>query len=169
MFQKDDYVMYGNVGACQILDIRTEQFGKEETLYYILKPLEGDNSTIYFPVGSEKVSMRKLLTASQAKQLISSLPEIKAEWIENDQQRKAKFEEIIRTGNRRELAKLVKTCHLAREAKVKEGKKLHMADERLMEKATRLLHGELAHVLHIRPEEVESYIDESLANIVASQ
>ena len=161
--------MYGNVGACQILDIRTEQFGKEKALYYILKPLDGDNSTIYFPVGSEKVSMRKLLTAAEAHQLIHSLPEIKAEWIENDQQRKMQFEQIIRTGNRRELAKLVKTCHLAKEAKVKQGKKLHIADERLMEKAARLLNGELAHVLHIGLDEVESYIDESLAGLAASQ
>lgn len=168
MFEKDDFVMYGNAGACQILDVRKEKFGKEEELYYIMRPLNGESSTIYFPVASEKVSMRKLLTSSEAHQLISSLPQIESEWIEDDQARKAHFEQILREGNRRELAALVKACYVAREAKQKEGKKLHMVDERMMEKAQRLLHGELAQVLDIPVEEVISYIDKSLENLPES-
>lgn len=41
MFQKDDSVVYGNLGVCKINDLVTRQFeGLDEAHpYYVLKPL----------------------------------------------------------------------------------------------------------------------------------
>ncbi len=158
MFCVNDTVMYGNSGVCTIVDIRPEKFGKEEIMYYILKPVYQDKSTIYCPVNSNKLKIRKLLTKQEAYDLIRIMPNTEAEWVENDHQRKERFTKILKDGDQQDLVKLIKTLYFMREEKAKEGKKPHAVDERIMKEAEGLLYEELAYVLHIKPNEVVPFI-----------
>ena len=61
MFNVNDTIMYGSQGVCRILDIREESFSGAPKLYYVLEPVYDSNSTIYFSVDSDKISLLKLL------------------------------------------------------------------------------------------------------------
>ncbi len=161
MFSVNDTVMYGkygNSGICKIVDIRKEKFGKEEMLYYILKPVYDDKSMIYCPVDSEKLKIRKLLTIDEVRELIKAMPDAETEWIENDQQRKESFNNILKNGTHLQLIKLIKTLHFKREEKENEGKRFHASDERIMKEAETIVYSEFAHVLKIKQNEVVPFI-----------
>lgn len=158
MFCINDTVMYGNSGVCKIVDIRPEKLAGKKMTYYILKPAENENMTIYCPVDSDKVKMRRLLSLEEVYQLISIMPDTAIEWIEDDQQRKEAYTEIVRSGNHRELVKLIKTLYVKREERLSTGRKFHAADERIMKEAENMLYGEFSSVLHIRRDEVIPFI-----------
>jgi CarD family transcriptional regulator len=158
LFAKGDMVLYGNLGVCQVQDIRPRQFGEREVLYYVLKPEEDETSTIYCPVASDKIRMRRLLSREEVLDLIRTMPDTEAEWIQNDQTRQEKFREALKDGTRRDLVKLIKTLHMHRTWCGKAGKKFHAADKKIMEEAESLLYGEFAHVLQIRPCDVLPFI-----------
>lgn len=158
MFQVNDTVMYGHSGVCRIVDIRTENFSGEDRLYYVLKPAGNDSSTIYCPVDCDKIPIRRLLSIEEIHALIRALPESEIEWIDNDQLRRERYTEILRRGECLELARLIRTLFLHREKLRQTGKKFHQTDEKLLKEAEKALHGELAHVLHIDPEEVAPFI-----------
>lgn len=150
--------MYGSTGVCEIEDIRCETFGGAERTYYVIHPVDGEESTIYCPVDNEKAPIRKLLTAEQIHELIRIMPDAEMKWIENDQLRKGKFDEILKRGDHKELVKLIKVLYLNREEKDRAGKKFHIADEKAMKEAEYMLYGEFAHVLKIQPDEVVPFI-----------
>lgn len=158
MFNINDTIMYGSQGVCRILDIREESFGGEPKLYYVLEPVYEGNSTIYCPVDSDKISLRKLLTLPEIHELIQLMPDTEANWIENDQERKEKFNNIVKQGDHRELICLIKTLYFHRQAKIEAGRKPHAIDERLMKEAEHILYSEFAHVLQIQPDEVLPFI-----------
>lgn len=161
--------MYGNSGVCRIVDIRPEKFGEEKRVYYILKPDDNENSTIYCPVDCNKVNIRRLLSIQEVRDLIKIMPDTQMEWIENDQQRKETFTEILRQGDRRELVKLIKTLYFHREAMAQAGRKFRASDERIMKEAEKVLHGELAHVLQISQDQVVPFIMGELENAEESR
>lgn len=162
-FKINDTVMYGNCDICKIVDIRNEKFSDNEQLYYVLKPVYDERSTIYCPVDSELVKLRKLLTKDEVYELIALMPDTETEWIENDQERKQRFNDLLRNGNHQQLVKLLKTLYYNRELKTREGKKFYATDERVMKEAEKIVHGEIAHVLDISLEEVVPFITGQLA------
>ena len=168
MFQINDTVMYGNSGVCKIMDIRPEKFGDEEILYYILKPMDDKNSKIYCPVNSDKLKLRKLLSQSEIFEIIQAMPDTEIEWIENDQLRKTKFGEILKSGDHIELVKLIKALYLHKEQQKQTGKKFHAIDEKMMKEAEKMLHSEFAHVLQIKEEDVLAFIMGKLDDAEAS-
>ncbi len=106
--------------------------------------------------------MRKILSAKQVYELINSIPDTNNLWIENEVQRKENFAQIIKNGDRAELVALVKTLYLKREEQQKSGKKLHIADQRFMDDAEKLLYEEFAFVLKIEPNQVVPFITKKI-------
>ena len=170
MFCINDSIMYGNTGVCKIIDIRREKFDNEEILYYILKPVYRENdATIYCPVGNDKVRLRKLLSAEEITELIQSMSHTEPEWIDNDHLRRQTFNEILKGGNHQELVQLIKTLDNHRENKIKEGKKFHLSDEKIMKQAEAVLYEEFAYVLNIMPDEVVPFIVDELEKSAKSK
>lgn len=158
MFSINDTVMYGNSGVCTIVDIRPEKMAGKKMTYYILKPAENENMTIYCPVDSDKIKMRSLLSLEEVNRLISIMPDTGVEWIEDDQQRKEAFTGIVKGGDQQQLVKLIKTLYAMRQEKLDAGKKFHAADEKIMKDAEDMLYGEFSSVLNIRRDEVIPFI-----------
>ena len=158
MFKIHDSVLYGSMGVCRIVDIRPQVFNRKEILYYVLKPENDESSTFYCPVDSDKVRLRKLLSREEVYDLIRVMPDTDTEWIEDDQARQEKFLSILKNGSRRDLVRLIKTIYQHRNLRTLEGKKLHMADKKIMQDAESLLYGEIAHVLKIDREDVLAFI-----------
>ena len=164
MYQVGDTVLYGAEGVCLIDGIADKDFGGEKRAYYVLKPVHQDGATYYLPVGSQaaNLKMRRVLSAPEIYELIRIMPDESEIWIEDENQRKLKYKEIIQSGDRLEIIKLIKTLYLHREELKEEGKKFHLCDERLMKDAAKLLYDEFAHVLNILPEEVQPFILEQV-------
>ncbi len=160
----DEIVVYGTTGVCRIDGITEKDFGNKKGNYYVLKPLYQNSSTVFVPVDNEKLvnKFRKVLSATDIYALIEAMKEETDVWIENETERKNAYREIISSGDRRELVRLIKTLYLHQQEQLKNGKKLHLSDERFMKEAEKLLYDEFAAVLNIKQEQVLPLIMERI-------
>lgn len=71
---------------------------------------------------------------------------------------KEKYTKILKSGDNKQLVKLIRTLYLEKEKKKVEGKKLYVNDEKIMTNAEKLLHEEFALVLDIKVDEVLPFI-----------
>lgn len=161
MFKQGDTVVYGSHGVCRVVDVREETFGPVRQTYYVLQPKKDARSTFYCPVAQE-ARLRGLLTKEDVQQLIHEMPQIDTVWDEEDGTRRDRFAAILKNGDHREVVKLIKTLYQQRRLRAEQGKRLPLADERVMKEAERLLYEEIAHVMEISPDEVITYIEETL-------
>lgn len=79
MYQKGEYIIYGNTGVCRVEDVAVPDnipIKEKGALYYKLSPVYGAGS-IYIPVDTE-VFMRPVLTKAQANELIDKIPNKKS-------------------------------------------------------------------------------------------
>lgn len=164
MYSINDYVIYGTSGVCRIIDINIQKFNEVEREYYTIMPLYTKNSKIYVPVENHNNKLRNLLTADEIHTLIKTMPGEKGTWIKQNQQRIGRFKEIIKEGNREELARLISMLYLCKLDLAKAGKKLTMADEGIMKEAEKMLYEEFAFVLNIKLDEVVSYIRSEISS-----
>lgn len=162
MFAVGDTIMYGHSGVCRITDIREETFGPVRRTYYVMTPLYDGRSTIYCPVDQDKVTLRPLLTAEEVHELIHAMPTAEDVWLDDNMKRRDRFSDMLKSGDRQQMAALIRTIYLHRCERTEAGKKLHLADERVLHDAERLLYEEFAEVLGIRPEDVVDYIRDEL-------
>ncbi len=164
MLQINDYIIYGTTDVCQMVGIRKEILnngGVKE--YYILKPLYEGNNTIYAPVDNGRMKMRRILTIDEVYELVRTIPDGEAEWIDDDRLRKDEFSEILKNGDRSDLVQLIKTLHTKRKEQIANGKKFRSSDEIVMKAAEKLLYNEFALILGIKPDEVARYILEKIS------
>lgn len=159
MFKKNDYIIYNTMGVCKVVDIRKEKdINDNETDFYILQPVFGNNLTIKTPVNNPKVFMRKILEKEDVLSLIESFPEQETNWIKDDRQRSEKFKAALKSGECEDWAKLIKTIYEEKQEKTAMGKRLMKVDEDIMKAAEKNLYEEFAAALNISPEEVPSFI-----------
>lgn len=149
MFSVQDIVMYTTYGICKITSIKQETFmGKTED-YYVLNPLNEVNTEITLPVNNPMTALRlhPLLDKDTIENLINEIPFIETFWIERDNDRKIKFSDIIKSGDRKETIRILKSIK-AHTIEIKnKGRKLHATDEAAMKDAEKLLLDEFSYVL----------------------
>lgn len=160
MFQVEDIVLYGNEGVCKIIDICSRMFRDKEMEYYVLKPIYTQNATVYVPKGNEDLvnQMKKILSKEEILALIEQVSQSDLEWIDNDNLRKEKYRNIIKSGDRLEMMKLVKILYQHQQKLKKIGKKFHANDDKIFKEAEKILYDEFAYVLNIQQEEVIPFI-----------
>ncbi len=163
-FSVGDTILYGTNGVCKITDITEEKFNYETHKYYVLKPVFDENATVYIPFDNEKLisKMKRIISEEEINELIKSLKGKEIEWIDNENKRKEKFKNIIYNGDREELMILIRTIYLHQEDLVKNGKKLHIMDERFLKDAEKLIYDEFSLVLNINREDVVPFILERM-------
>ena len=164
MFQVNDMVLYGTNGVCRVVDIDERDCGGRMVEYYILKPIYASNSTVFVPVNNEKLTskMRYVLTKEEIDAKIRAIPEVQEEWMDDERARKELFKDMVSRADTFELIQLIKMLIEHREKVVARGKKLHVADERMLQEAEKMICDEFSYVLGIPKEEVPSYITNSM-------
>ena len=165
-YRVNDTVMHGMQGVFIIEEIADKEFNGTKSLYYVLKNVENERSTVFVPVNSEAATdkMRRVLSTGEVYSLIKNMPNIDADWIENDRERRERFKQIIFKGNSTELVKLIKSLYERRRLQKEKGKRLNTTDERFMKDAEKVLYEEIAHVMDISTEEVLPFIKRQLAH-----
>lgn len=165
MFFKNDIIRYGAHGVCKIADITEKNFNGVPVEYYVLKPIYNDTSTIYVPLHNQSLTdkMHKVLSAEEIRALIQAMPhEESMWWIDDEEARKRRYQEILVDGDRVELIRMIKALYLRQREQQAKGRKLHMADDRFFKEAERMLYEEFALVLQMKKEEVLPFILEQL-------
>lgn len=158
MFKVSDIVMYGSTGLCRIDDIVKGEHEGIETEYYVLHPMDSSNLTIRIPVDNTSIIMRPCLTRDEVLSLIATIPEQKIISIKDKKERNNCFKAVLKSGNNKDLIKVIKTLYLERQAKTAVNQKLSKTDEDIMKSAEKQLHDEFAIALNISPDEVGPYI-----------
>ncbi|WP_130871131.1 CarD family transcriptional regulator [Intestinimonas massiliensis (ex Afouda et al. 2020)] len=165
MYQIGDLVVYGGSGVCQVTAVGEPacQPGSRR-LYYTLRPLHG-TEVIYAPVDC-KVSMRPVLTAEEAEQLIGQLPAIQAEPPEtgNVQLLSRRYQDAFRSNSCLDLARLLKTIYQKDSAARSQGRRPGKVEEHFRKRAEDLLYGELSIALSMPMEEIPGYIRRRLTS-----
>ena len=160
MFKINDYIVYGPMSVCKIIDIIEEEnpyIGLKS--YYVIQPVYSDKSAIIkIPVDSKKVFMRHLISQREVLSIIESIPNLKVLDINNDKQRSQQFKSIIKSSICSDLAQLIKSININEQEKLSSGKKLSKTDEDFKKTAEKLINEEFATVLNIPVEEVSSFI-----------
>ena len=164
MFDKGEYIIYGNSGVCQVEDVTTMNMEgvPRDRLYYVLVPASQKGGKIFTPVDNEKTLMRRILTHEEATSLIDGIPEIEELWITSEKLRENKYKECMRSGDCREWVRIIKTLYLRRQERSAQGKKVTATDEKYLHMAEDYLYSELEIPLKIPKSQMEQYILERI-------
>ena len=164
MFKVNDVVKYGANGVCRVVDISVMTFGDNDAEYYILQPLRARESKYYVPTQSETLvaRMQMILSEDDVYALIKDIPSCSFGWVDNDKKRLETYSAVISSGNRHDIIGVIRTLYGKKCDLEKSGKRLHVADERLMKDAERIIHDEFAAVLNIEISEVGAFIAQNL-------
>jgi CarD family transcriptional regulator len=162
MFKVNDAVVYGAQGVCRIAEISERNLCGQPIEYYVLKPVYDDRATIFVPVNNELASanMRPVMSVEQIYALVKMMPDVASIWIEEENVRRYRYQEILAGGDRAELITLIKTLYMRQQTQKDKGKEMHLADKYTLKEAEKMLHGEFAHVLNIKCDQVFSFIRE---------
>lgn len=164
MYQVNDSIVYGTYGVCRITEITQRSFHGNKTDYYVLKPLHDDNSTFFVPVNNEALvkKMRRILSEDEIYHILRATAEADTGWVEDAGTRRELFQQTLSQGDRGKVLALVKALHLHQKELQKRGKHLHVADERFLRDAEKMLYDEFSLVLHIDRDQVLSFILEKV-------
>lgn len=166
MFNKGEYVIYGNTGVCEIIDISTLDMhgAPKDKLYYILKPVNQDKGKVFTPVDNTKVVIRKLVSKEDVEKIIGDIPNIKELLVQDEKQREQAYKDCIKSCQCRQLISLIKTIYSRKEQRLHEGKKLSATDEKYFKLAQNTLNTEFAISLELSVDEMEHYILNKVRN-----
>ena len=172
MFRKEDYVVYGDLGVCQVQDIVERKFdGLDKAhLYYVLAPVYQDG-VLYVPADNPRIFLRAVISAEEANRLIDQIPtmEGKAFHSRSAQELSAHYEEAMRTHSCADLIRLTMSIHTKKRDLASQKKKFGRVDEHFMKRAEDSLNGEFAIALGIPREEVPGYISRRIAALAPAK
>ncbi|NLL93527.1 MAG: CarD family transcriptional regulator [Clostridiales bacterium] len=162
MFEKGDYVVYGQNGVCQVEGITCldmEGIDKERE-YYILSPVNSTTSTMYCPLDNDRIVLRRILTSEEAWKLIDEIPEIEQLGVINEKLRESEYKQSMRTCDSKEWIRIIKTLYLRKRERLAQGKKITTTDERYLKMAEDNLYSELSIAIGKEKSEMEDVITE---------
>lgn len=160
MFQVGDLVIYGIHGVCRILSLEERVIDKKKIKYFALQPND-QPETRYFVPAENPVALSKLrhiIGQDELNELLASNEVREDNWVNDENQRKQYYREIINSGNRASLLRMINTLHRHKERQAQLGRKFHLCDENFLRDAEKLLNAEFSLVLNIEPHEVGKYI-----------
>lgn len=165
MFNVGDVIVYGVHGLSRIDDICEKTIDNETKKYYVIHPLDQSNLTISVPVDNDKIVMKKIMNGHEAQKLLQTFQEPGIPWIEDARVRAKQFQELVKSGNREAIAKLVNTL-MRKEAEYKlQNKKMYDQDQKMLNTVQNILFKELAMSLGT----TYSDISERISNMLNKQ
>lgn len=160
MLKLNDTVLYGATGVCTVSDIEEKKIGKLIKKYYVLKPVANSSATIYLPTDNEVLlgKVRRPLSKSEIEALLLRLKSDNDIWIDDEDQRKLRFSEMILSKDRMDCLRVLKALKSYQLKLSKQGKKFHISDDRILKEAERLIYDEFSFVLKIDRLKAEEFL-----------
>lgn len=152
MYKIGEYLVYRK-SVCQVKEIKE----KKGTNYYQLVPIDDASLKIEVPVEDKDKVLRNLITKEEIENLIKNMPNI--ELIDcNDRMIELEYRNLLATGNREDIIKVIKTAYLRNKTRLDNKKKISEKDMTYLEKAEKLLYNEFSIVLNLSLEDTKQYI-----------
>lgn len=160
MLTQGQLVMHETAGVCRV-DGETKLEGLPGQ-YYVLCPLYLNDATFYTPKDSQRVKIRPVMSAEDARSLIDQLPQVPAVTFENPNDQKVRCAAILKSGDSYQLAGLTKALYQDQVRRSRQNKRAGLTDTTVLKKAEMLLFGELATALEMNIQDVPGYIEAHL-------
>lgn len=157
MFKVGDKIVYPLHGAGVIDSIEKMTFMGEEKEYFILKMPIGDMD---ISIPAEKIgemNIRSIISKEEGKEVLQILDDKPTEMNTNWTKRYRDNQDILKTGDVFEIAKMVRNLAI-----LDSDKGLSTTEKKLLNRARRILASELVMVGSLDKEEAEKMIDESI-------
>ena len=152
MYKIGEYLVYRK-SVCQVKEIKE----KKGTNYYQLVPIDDASLKIEVPVEDKDKVLRNLITKEEIENLVKNMPNI--ELIDcNDRMIELEYRNLLATGNKEDIIRVLKTAHLRNKARLENKKKMNEKDINYLEKAEKLLYNEFSIVLNLSLEDTKQYI-----------
>lgn len=160
MYQVGQRFVYGIHGVCEIVDMELKLIDRRKVSYYVLEPLEQLGTKFYIPTDNPiaLAKLNPLLTQSELETLLCSCNTLDNSWINDENQRKLRYRELISSGDRRALVVMVHSLHIHKKKQMEQGRKFHLCDENFLRDAEKLLCSEFSLVLNMSKEETVEYL-----------
>ena len=151
MFNVNDVIVYGAQGVCEIVDIEEKSISGKKEKYFVLKPIRDQGATIYAPTDNGQIlkKMRRLLTVEEINSLIDSMPDENNVWIDNVNERKECYKNLLASGDHAALIRMIKAVYAHKKEREAAGKRLHVMDEHFFKDAEHILYSEFQYVLQL--------------------
>lgn len=166
MFKVGELIVYSAHGICQIDDICEKTYFDITKKYYVLHPLDNLKLSINTPVDNKAVAMLELLEQAEAKIILNSFQSPGIEWIENNKERTKTYSDIINTGHRKNLSRVVNTLIRKKFEAELDNKKLLDQDLKLLISVQNILYRELAYSLNTSFESIMEEISSSIHSTI---
>ena len=164
MFEKGEYVIYGNSGVCRILEVGVPEIVRDMTdkLHYTLSPVYREE-TIYTPVDTV-IFIRPVMDEETARKFISQIPYIEGDldMTLSSKLLKEKYQQLMKSHDCEDLVVLIKFLKAKIEKAIRDKRKPNEIDQDYLKRAEGLLYGELSVVFGIPFEEVPERIGRAL-------
>lgn len=164
MYQMGDQVVYGIHGVCSIVEEEKRVLDRKTVTYLVLEPVGQEGSRYLVPTHNEAAmsKLRPMLTPEELEELMRSEEVRQDGWIREENLRKNAYRELITSGDRAELLRMVNTLYRHKREQNAAGKKVHLADENFLRDAEKLLMGEVGIVMDMEPDQAKQYIRSKL-------
>lgn len=165
MYQCGECVIYGVHGVCRVMGKEKQLVNRKRVEYLVLEPLGHGESRFYLPTANETAmgKLRPVLSRDALMELLDSGEIRDGCWIQEENLRKQYYRDLIGSGDRMALLKMVHTLYGYRATQFSIGKKFHLCDENFLRDAEKLLASEISLVLEKSPEDARNYLRERLA------
>lgn len=160
VYEIGEKVLYGIHGVCRVSDTEERTVDRVKRQYLVLEPVDQAGAKFFVPThnAAALAKLRPILSREALESLLRSEDVKKDAWIEDENVRKQTYRELINSGDRTALIRMVGSLHRHKEAQVLAGRKFHLCDENFLRDAEKLLSTEFSLVLGIEPEQVGSYV-----------
>ena len=128
-----------------------------------MHPMNDKRLSISIPVDNNKVSILELLSQEEAEEILESFKEEGADWIDEDKDRTEIYNEVIKKGNRIEIAKIINALMKEKVLLESNGKKFHEKDKKMLLGIQNILFSELAFLLNTTSEDIEEKVSEYIS------
>lgn len=109
MYKIGDLTNYKSHGICRIDGIMEQNFTGKPLLYYVMKSKIKPGVTLYHPVESSNSQLEKLLSHSEAVQIMNCFSNEPTQWNDRSTNRQRNHTIILNTSNHLEAAQLMNT------------------------------------------------------------
>lgn len=165
MFEIGNLVMYGIHGVCKIVDKEVRTVDRRKVEYLVLEPVYQNASRFYVPSSNPNAmaKLRAMLTRQQLDALLTSDEIRQPCWVEDENLRRQYYRELVNTGDRIALLRMLHALYQHREHQLSSGRKFHLCDENFLRDAQRLIETEFSVVLGIPTNQVQDYVKDKLS------
>lgn len=164
MLEINDIVVYATTGVCKVEGIEEKFIGKTVKKYYLLRPIAQAGSAIYLPADNEQLigRTRPVICSKEANKLLDSIKDDNRICLENESVRREFCRNAIQTCNSEDLISVIVVLRKLRSELLTESKRLHVADERALSEAERLICDEFSVSLGVDASDILNRINLSL-------